>query len=195
MSDRPHGAGRGRRRALCALCAALPWALPLPGGRARAAEATIEQVKAAYLLKFPGFVEWPPQAFDGARSPLVIAVAGADDVYATLRELAPANPVQGRPIEVLRLQSPEPSTPTHLLFVGAERAAQLPAWIAAYAGRPVVVVADTAGGLESGAALNFVEVGNRLRFEAAPSAAERVGLRLSSRLLGVAERVLKGDPS
>ena len=55
----------------------------------------------------------------------------------------------------------------------------------------MVIVADTAGALESGAALNFVEIDNRLRFEAAPAAAERSGLRLSSRLLGVAERVLK----
>lgn len=195
MSTRPHCVGYGRRRVLCTLCAALPCALGLPARRARAAEAAIEQVKAVYLLKFPGFVEWPAHVFVSARSPFVIAVAGADDVYAALQELAPANPVQGHPIEVLRLQRPEPSTPTHLLFVGNERSTQLSAWVASYAERPVVVVADTAGGLESGAALNFVEVGDRLRFEAAPSAAERVGLRLSSRLLGVAERVLKAGSS
>lgn len=180
---------------MCALCAAVPGLLALRPGPVCAAEAPIEQVKAAYLLKFPSFVDWPASAFPSATSPFVIAVSGAGDVYAALRELAPGHPLHGRPIEVLRLQRPEPTTTTHLVFVGNDRSSQLPAWVAAYAARPVVVVADTVGGLESGAALNFVEVGNRLRFEASPGAAERSGLRLSSRLLGVAERVLKGESS
>lgn len=183
-------AGRQRRRVLCALCAAFP-CTALRGRSARAAEAPIEQVKAAYLLKFPGFVEWPAYAFASANSPFVIAVCGADDVYAEMRALALRHPVQGRRVALLRLRHPEPSTVTHLVFVGKDRSAQLPAWVAAYSGRPIVIVADTVGGLESGAALNFVEVGDRLRFEASPAAAEREGLRLSSRLLGVAERVLK----
>ncbi len=174
---------------LCALCAAIP--CTVHERPADAAEAPIEQVKAAYLLKFPGFVEWPAHAFAGATAPFVLAVCGADDVYAELRALAPRHPVQGRPVALLRLRHPEPSTVTHLVFVGKGRSAQLPAWVAAYAGRPIVIVGDAVGGLESGATLNFVEVGDRLRFEASPAAAEREGLRLSSRLLGVAERVLR----
>ncbi len=192
MNDARRCAVHEGRRAFCLLCAALP----LSATKVRAVEAAPEQVKAAYLLKFPGFVEWPPHAFEQARSPFfVIAVAGADDVYATLHELATTNPVQGRPTRVLRLARPEPSTPTHLLFVGNDLSGQLSSWVGAYAGKPVVIVADTPNGLERGAALNFVQVGDRLRFEASPGAAERVGIRLSSRLLGVAERVLKGDAS
>jgi hypothetical protein len=38
--------------------------------------------------------------------------------------------------------------------------------------------------------LNFVPVQGRIRFEAAPVVAERAGLKLGSRLLAVAERVL-----
>ncbi len=195
MNQAASRAQRRRRTVLRALCAAASVAGLSPWLRgAGAAQATIEQVKAAYLLKFPDFIEWPPHAFSNATAPFVIAVSGADDVYGELRELAPVNRVQGRRIEVLRLPHPEPGTVTHLVFVGSDRSSELPGWVAAYAGRPVVVVADTAGGLESGAMLNFVEVDNRLRFEAAPAAAEGAGLRLSSRLLGVAERVLKGLP-
>lgn len=182
-----------RRKVLRVLCMVfLSWGLSLHVGRAGATEAPIGQVKAAYLLKFPDFVEWPRHAFPDPSSPFVIAVSGADDVYVELRGLAPGNRVQGRPVEVLRLQNPEPKSILHLVFVGSDRSGQLSGWAAAYAGRPVVVVADTPGGLESGAMLNFVEADDRIRFEAAPAAAERAGLRLSSRLLGVAERVLKG---
>ncbi|MBW7924468.1 MAG: YfiR family protein [Burkholderiaceae bacterium] len=182
---------RRRRTVLRAMCAIAPWDLWLRAGRAVATHAAVEQVKAAYLLKFPDFVEWPPHAFPTANSPFVIAVSGADDVYLELRAMASGSRVLGRAVDVLRLQNPEPGIVTQLVFVGKDRAGQLPTWVDAYAGRPVVIVADTAGALESGAALNFVEIDDRLRFEAAPAAAERSGLRLSSRLLGVAERVLK----
>jgi hypothetical protein len=55
-------------------------------------------------------------------------------------------------------------------------------------------VTDMAQGLERGAALVFVETESRLRFEASLPAAEQAGLRLSSRLLSVAERVVKAGP-
>jgi len=184
-------AQRRRRVVLRGLCALAPWAVLPRLQRAAAAQAPVEQVKAAYLLKFPDFVEWPPRAFSSANSPFVIAVSGADDVYAELRAIAAEHRVSGRAVEVVRLQNPEPDYVTQLVFVGNDRSTQLPAWVGAYARRPVLIVADTVGGLESGATLNFVEVDARLRFEAAPAAAERSGLRLSSRLLGVAERVLK----
>ena len=53
--------------------------LSLPAPRAPHAQpvsATEYQVKAAYLIKFGSYVEWPPQAFEQRDSPFVIAVAG-----------------------------------------------------------------------------------------------------------------------
>jgi hypothetical protein len=38
--------------------------------------------------------------------------------------------------------------------------------------------------------LGLVPTGGRIRFEASPAAAERAGLKLSARLLAVAERVV-----
>ena len=60
----------------------------------------------------------------------------------------------------------------------------------ALAGRPILAVTDAPTGLADGGALNFVPVQGRVRFEASLPAAERAGLRLSSRLLAVAERVV-----
>ena len=58
------------------------------------------------------------------------------------------------------------------------------------AGRPLLVVSDVPEGLPEGSALNFITMGRRVRFEAAPQVAERAGLKLSARLLAVAERVV-----
>ena len=156
---------------------------------------TADQVKAAYLQKFTGYVDWPPKALADAASPFVIGIVGADTVLAELARLVPGRPAQGRAVEVRRLPAAAPASDVHVVFIGREVGAEATvALLAAYRGRPVLTVTDRPGGLESGAVLNFVELDHRVRFEAAPALAELDGLRLSSRLLAVAQRVSGGLP-
>ena len=58
----------------------------------------------------------------------------------------------------------------------------------------VLVVTADPSGLHPGSALNFVTVERRLRFEASLAEADREGVKLSSRLLGVAIKVEAGTP-
>ncbi|HEY0819966.1 MAG TPA: YfiR family protein, partial [Rhizobacter sp.] len=88
------------------------------------------------------------------------------------------------------LAEPRQAAGVHVLMLG--RDVKRPAeWIAAAKAHPVLVVTDLAQGLERGAALCFVETDGRLRFEASVPAAEAAGLRLSSRLLALADKVVK----
>ncbi|HEX5633635.1 MAG TPA: YfiR family protein, partial [Gemmatimonadales bacterium] len=56
---------------------------------AHSQEAPETTVKAAFLYKFAGYVEWPDAAFGGPASPLVIGVIGSDEVAAELERLLP----------------------------------------------------------------------------------------------------------
>jgi hypothetical protein len=78
-----------------------------------------------------------------------------------------------------------------MLFVGRAAAASLPK-LGAQPG--VLVVSEAEGALEHGAMINFVGIDGRVRFEVAPEAAERRGLRISSRMLAVAQHVRPGRP-
>jgi hypothetical protein len=60
------------------------------------------------------------------------------------------------------------------------------------AGNALLVVTECDGGLQQGSAINFRIVDERVRFDVALDAAERNGIKLSSRLLTVANRVQKG---
>ena len=142
-------------------------------------------VKAAFLYKFLGYVDWPAAVLPAAESPLVVGVVGADAINAELRAIAVGRHVNGRPILTRRLTPGDPLEGVHAVFVG--RGVQ-PSVLERLRGRAILVVAD--GGLEPGVMLNFVLVAGRVRFEAAPAAAERVGLKLGARLLSVAERVV-----
>jgi len=156
---------------------------------------TADQVKAVYLHKFPGYVEWPAKSFPDPGTPFVIGIVGADAVYAELARLLVGRTMQGRPVELHHLSRIDPPRELHMLYVGQDVGAEASAGIiAAYKGKPVLTVSDLPRGLEAGAALNFLEADKRVRFEAAPAVAEQAGLHLSSRLLAVAEHVSGGPP-
>src|SRR5690242_20262730 len=144
-------------------------------------------VKAAFLHRFASYVEWPSEALrDG---PFVIAVYDADEVAMHLDELLPSLAVQGRPAEVRRITSANELDGVHILYVGPGSAARARELREAAITRPILLVTDGEDGLAGGAIINFLVMGNRVRFEVSLTAAERARLRIDSALLPVAARV------
>jgi hypothetical protein len=169
---------------LAALCLALPsWAQAQ-------IRATDVQVKAAFLYKFGAFVEWPPQAFAEPGTAFTIGVLGADAVAQELEQISAGRTVHGRPVAVRRLKRGEPLAGLHVLFVGQAQAARLEQILTP--AQALLVVTDAADGLPNGSIINFVPVENKLRFDIAVATAERMRLRISSRLLAVARKVVPG---
>jgi hypothetical protein len=152
------------------------------------------EVKAAFLFKFPSFVEWPRAALGEAPAPLVIGVAGADDAAAALEQMSAGRGAQGRPLQVKRLQEGESIAGVHMLFLGRGMAPRLRDISRSTAGQPMLVVCEWDGALEQGAAINFLRTDGRVRFEVALDAVERRGLRISSRMLAVAANVRGAKP-
>lgn len=149
-------------------------------------------VKAAFLYKFPSFVEWPASAFASADSPVRIGVIGDDDLLRDLRELARDRSGDGRPVSAAKLQPNEPWAGYHLVYIrgmSAGRAAEL----LAAAPEGVLTVVDSEGQHVPGAVLSFYIEDGRIRFGASVSAAAKQRLRLSSRLLSIARQVGLGQ--
>jgi hypothetical protein len=170
----------GARLARALLPLAL-WLVP-----AALAQQTSEQaVKAAFLYKFAGYVEWPVPAQPDA--PFVIATLEADDVAAELARILPGRTVAGRPAVVRTVREGEPLKGVQILFVG-RRAADPRAAVRAGQRQGALTVTET--DLDAGGAINFVLAENRVAFEVSLEAAERGGHRISSRMLAVARRVL-----
>lgn len=158
-------------------------------GEARLLEA---QVKAAYLYKFAGHVEWPPAAYADATAPFTIGVVGAGDIAEELARLKTGRSVNERPVEVRVLKAGEYARGVQLVFVGGGDGAQLRRLLEPFKAAPTLTVSDVPGAIEAGSVINFVLVDNRLRFEVSLANAERHGLKVSARLLGVAQRVDAG---
>lgn len=192
---------RKLRRLACGVLA-LPLPLPLllattagtalPARADTAGTATLERrVKAAFLYKFLSYAEFPAQGPADGGAPLTIAVVGSDDMAAELGRIAAGRMIAGRPIAVRLLREHEQVPPVHLLFVAGsdgERAGRV------LRGAPaaLLTVTECDGGLRHGSVINFRIVDERVRFDVSLDAAEKKNVKLSSRLLTVANRVQKG---
>jgi hypothetical protein len=148
------------------------------------------QIKAAFLYKFGGFVEWPAQVFERPDSPFAIGVLSADGVAAELEQLVPGRTIHGRAISVRRLKRGDSFAGLHMLFVGSAEAARIAETLGAARGRPVLVVSESENALSHGSMINFVAVEDKVRFDVALPPAERGHLKISARLLAVARKVI-----
>ncbi len=143
-------------------------------------EATLEyRVKAAFLFNFAKFVEWPPETAGG---PLAICVAGRNVFGESLSDIVRGETINGRPIEVRVILEPEPGC--HVIFV--PRGAAVTAYLRAARELPSLTVGESPDFIGLGGIVNFTLEGTNVRFEIDSAAAERVGLRISSRLLRLA---------
>jgi len=162
----------------------LMFALWLLAGSACAQSARLElQVKAAYLYKFAGFVDWPGTVFVRPDSPLVIGVAGNDELAAQLEQVVAGRGVGGHPLAVRRVHRGDPLAGLHVLYAAGLDAAAL---LAGARGLPLLTVNDTEA---APAMIRFQMVDGRLRFEVSLGQVGPSGLKVSARLLAAAWRV------
>ena len=95
--------------------------------RRRAQSALEYDVKAALLLNFARFIEWPDAAFDGAQAPIDICVFAPKSVRQALDRALSGETVANRSLSARAVHGvAESSTGCHLLFVpaGAESRAR-----------------------------------------------------------------------
>jgi hypothetical protein len=143
------------------------------------------QVKAAYLYKFAGFVDWPASAFARPDSPLVIGVAGSDELAGQLEQVVAGRSVGNHPLAVRRLRRGDSLVGLHVLYVADRNlAAEL---LAGARGLPLLTVGDGADASDN--MIRFVVVDQHLRFEVALGQVAPSGLKISARLLAAALRV------
>jgi hypothetical protein len=183
-----HGPGRIPRKLLVWTCLVAGLCRILP--QCQAADDSLEyQVKAAFLLNFTKFVEWPPTAFETAESPIAICILGDDPFGSALDRMVSGEAVNGRSIAVQRIKRDPPPKSCQVLFV--ERTERDLPKLLAEAGHGVLTVGEGEGFMRSGGMIAFVIENRRVRFDIHQTTAENSGLKLSSKLLSVAKTVEK----
>ncbi len=165
--------------------------LLLSGTRAQSPTAGEYQVKAAFLYNFAKFIAWPPSSFSDASAPLRICVLGQDPFGQELRDITSDKNINGRRLQVDQVADLGLARTCHILFVASSEKAQLKRIFESLQGTDAVTVGDSKGFIDQGGMINFVLENNRVQFEVNHKAAERAGLKISSKLLNVAKHVIE----
>jgi hypothetical protein len=151
------------------------------------------QVKAAFLLNFARFVEWPPQNFSSPTDSIDVCILGPDPFGEALDEMVKDKVVSGRPLQVRRLREPAQAGGCELVFVNAIEARNK-VHLSKELNWGMLTVSDGKDFARDGGIVTLVMQQNRVGFEINVDAADHAGLKISSKLLSLAT-IVHDDPA
>lgn len=147
------------------------------------------EVKAVFLFNFAQFVDWPPEAFPDAQSPIVIGVLGKDPFGHLLDEAVRGEVVKNRKLVVERYHRVEQAGASHILFISPTESEKYGQIFGALQGRPVLTVGENDEFTRQGGMIRFIAEEKRIRLRVNLAANRAGGLTISSALLRQAEIV------
>jgi hypothetical protein len=147
------------------------------------------KVKALFLAKFAKYVEWPAQAFPTTNAPITIGVIGSDRLGADLEHVVQNKVVNGRGFIIKHIAADGDCSGCRIVFVGHSEAARAGTILDRTGTLPILTVGEDAAFKRQGGIITFVIKDEKVRLEINLARANKRGLKLSSKLLAVADEV------
>lgn len=146
------------------------------------AKAQTATFKALFLYNFTKNINWP-QA--GNSSELVITVLGDDEIKAELEKIAKVKKAGNKTIKVVSAKNINEIGTSHIIFLGSSKSSQMASLSAAQANKSVLLVADKKGLCSQGAAITFLTVNGKLRYEISPSQIKAQKLEVTQKIVSL----------
>lgn len=146
------------------------------------------RLKAAFVLNFARFIEWPRDAQNG-RKEFVFGIVGETPVGEALEELVRGKTVNGRPMVVRRGVPVAELCNCDVVYLAGSEQQRLERHLERLRGQPVLTVSDIPGFAGRGGMIELLTEGNRMRFAIDARAMRAAGLVPSSKLLALARLV------
>jgi hypothetical protein len=151
------------------------------------------QVKAAFLYNFAKFVEWPPGTFANSTDPIEICIVGQNPFGSTLENMVQGKKVGDRAFAVRQLADTQQASQCQILFIGAAEWKRTRALLEALKNPGVLTVGESNDFTVLGGIISFRLDGPRVRIKVDLQTADHAKLRISSKLLSLAE-IAKKQP-
>ena len=148
-----------------------------------------DELKAAFVFQFANYVQWPESSFKEASSPIVIGIVGNDAMVKTLSASVRGKMVGAHPIEVTSVGNEKAVAPCHILYIDGSIDTRVDQYLAVTRSKPILTVSDHENFTSEGGVIRLFKKDNKLRFEVNVDEAQRAGLTISSKLLGLAQVV------
>jgi hypothetical protein len=145
-------------------------------------------IKAAYLLNFAKFVEWPADSFKDDSSPINLCILGADPFGSALDTIK-GKMVKGRPLKIRWNNKADDIEGCHILFISASEKQNLKQILYGLRSSNTLTVSEINGFAQLGGMINFIIVDQKVRFEINLDAVQRSRLKMNAQLLKLAKIV------
>jgi hypothetical protein len=149
------------------------------------------RVKAAFIFHFAQLVDWPEEKATGTDNSLVLCTLGEDPFQGVLEGTVAGKAIGNRTLRVRHLGESQEMQACQIVFLGRAQSKHIPMLVSSLHNAPVLTVGETAGFLEAGGMIDFLLENKKLRFEVNLAAAESADLKIGSRLLVLAQRVVE----
>ncbi len=136
------------------------------------------QIKAAFLLNFTRYIEWPRKSGD-----LQICVVGPDVFGNTLNDIVAGKVVNGRKLVVRKNVLPAEAAGCDMAYLSPAGTRQIREALKALESSATLTVGEDADFLGMGGMIAFAPLDGKIRFYINATAAERAGIGISSRLM------------
>jgi hypothetical protein len=145
------------------------------------------KLKAAYLLNFLEFIEFPANAFKTPVSPVVITILGKDPFGKIIDEIVSGEKIRNHPIVVKRIQTLNNLDNCHVLFISSSEKDNIYSILRKTKDSPVLTISDVEGFGKLGLGINFYLESSKIRFEINLTPLLESDIKVSSKLLRLAK--------
>ncbi len=142
-----------------------------------------EKFHSIFIYNFSKYVKWPDGMSSGK---FVIGVLGSSAITSELKEMATTKSVNGMAIDVKQISSISEAKGCHIVYIASGESGKLEQVVSQTQSQSVLIVTDKPGLAKQGAAINFVEIDGKVKFELNQQNAEAHGLKVSGSLTSLA---------
>lgn len=170
------------------------WLLALCSSPVLAQDALEDEalLKAAFIYNFAKFTRWPLDVWSGPKSPLILCTVGKDELVSSLEHLGKET-IRGRPVIIRSFEAEPEGDECHVLYISGTKHRDFYRLLEQTQTAPILTISEIRGFADSGGVIQLYHAKNRIRFKINLEVANAKRLKLSARLLDLAEGIDTGN--
>ncbi len=140
---------------------------------------SVSQAQSIFIYNFSWLIQWPAGSSTGE---FVIGIIGDNELYTNLLSFVANKKVGAQSIVVKKFEDPQSISRCQILFVGDSKISRFPDVISRIQDFNSLVITEKRGMINSGSAIDFVLVEDKLKFVVNPENAIKYNLTVSESL-------------
>lgn len=139
---------------------------------------TNAKIKAVFIYNFTKYIEWPEEYKTGE---FTIGILGENEaLFQELDKMSKVKKVSNQTFSIKNIEDPNSLGNPHILYIPEDSTDQLNKALTSLKGKSTLVITEKPGLAQQGAAINFIVVGSRQKFELNKANIEQRNLKVAS---------------